>query len=344
MKAWRVVRYARPVEALELADLPAPEPGPGQVRVHSHAGALNFNEVDGCHGRYLTVNPPLPYTLGMELVGRVDATGPGEQAWLGRRVIAVGHSATGAHAEQVVCDADMVFDAPGSLDDLQAAAFYFPFHVAHVALIERGQLRAGETVLVHAGAGGVGSAAVQIAAATGARVIATAGSPAKLELCRELGADVAIDYRSTDFVDAVLEATGDAGVDVCCDLVGGETTERTYRCMAAGGRLMLAGFSGDIGAEDRPAPAPRPILFGNFSVGGVLLSYRRQPLPVRGRPLAVRPLARTTGEAVQAHLVELLDQGRIRPVIGRTADYADLPAELERMEARQTTGRTVLRW
>jgi NADPH2:quinone reductase len=278
----------------------------------------------------------------MELLGVVEAAGPGSEAWLGRRVVATASGARGAHAERVVADSAMVFDAPPSLDDAAAAAFFFPFHVAHLALVERGMLRAGESLLVHAGAGGVGSAAVQLGTALGARVFATAGAPEKLRLCRELGAELALDYRHQDFAEAVLEATGGRGVDVVCDLVGGKTTEQGFRCIALGGRCVLAGFSGGIEAEDLGI-APRPVIFGNFSLAGVMLAYVEDPLPVK-RATGWNLFARRTGERVHADLIELLAGGRIRPVVGRTAAYADLPAELERLEARQTVGRTVLRW
>ncbi len=230
MKAWRVVRHGRPTEALSLDEVAEPEPGPGQIRVRVASSVCNLNEVDGCYGRYRTVDPELPYTLGMEAVGVVDAAGPGAQALVGRRVMACGAGATGAHAEAVVGDAAMAFRCPDSLTDEDAAAFYFPFHVAWVSLIERGRLLAGETALIHAGAGGVGgSAAIQLAKAQGARVIATAGSAAKVDFCRELGADVAIDYSTGDFTGAVRDATEGRGVDVACDLVGGEVTTATMQ-------------------------------------------------------------------------------------------------------------------
>jgi len=319
-----------------------PEPGAGQVRVRSLAGVLNWNEIDGCHGRYRTVDPPLPYTLGMEVLGRIAAVGPGAEAWLGRRVVATASGALGAHAEEVIADAAMVFDAPEALDDSHAAAFFFPFHLAHLALFERGGLRAGESLLVHAGAGGVGSAAVQLGVAQGARVFATAGGPEKLRLCRELGAELAIDYRSEDFAAAVLDATGGRGVDVVCDLVGGETTRRSFPAIALGGRCILAGFSSGIEAEDTGI-VPRPVLFGNLSLAGVMLAYVEDPAPVK-RATGWNFFPRSAGLRVHAHLGELLAAGRIRPIVGRTASYAELPVELERMEERRTLGRTVLRW
>jgi len=341
MKAWRVVRSARPSEALELLDVEVPTPGPGQVRAHVSASACNLNEVDGCYGRYKTVDPDLPYTLGMEAVGVVDAVGEGAEAFLGRRVMLTGVGATGAHAEYTLGGQEMVFDCPESLDDVSAAAFYFPYHVAYVSLIERGRLAAGETALIHAGAGGVGSAAIQLAKSQGARVIATAGSAAKLDFCRELGADVAIDYTQGDFTQAIADATDGQGVDVACDLVGGEVTKNTMKVMAYNGRLMLTGFSGGIEAEDEAGLLPRPIIFGNFSVSGVLMTYGD---PDAFGLVGIHVVPRSRGEAIHADLLSRLEAGEIRPIVGRRAAYSELPQELERMERRETMGRTILDW
>jgi len=342
MKAWRVHRYGEPADALTVDEVPEPEPAPGQVVVATATTPLNFNEIDGCHGRYRTVDPPLPYTLGMEVVGEVVRAGPGADGWVGRRALATATGAFGAHAERVLADADMVFDAPAALDDVDAAAFFFPFHVAWLAVVERGHLEAGQTLLVHAAAGGVGSAAVQIGAALGARVVAAASTEEKRALCRTLGADVTVDARAGDFAEQVLEATGGRGVDVVCDLVGGDTTTRTFPVVAFGGRHVLAGFSGGIEAEDLGI-VPRPIVFGNFDLCGVMLSYRSDPLTAK-RYSGFNLFSRGDGERVHAELVQLLDAGRIRTVVGRTAPWTELPAELARLARRETTGRTVLRW
>ncbi|MBJ20627.1 MAG: alcohol dehydrogenase [Deltaproteobacteria bacterium] len=341
MKAWRVVRKARPIEALELLDVDRPEPGPGELRAHVATTACNFNEVDGCHGRYQTVDPPLPYTLGMEAVGVVDAVGEGAEAWLHHRVMLTGVGATGAHAEYVIGGQEMAFDCPDTLDDVEGAAFYFPFHVAYVSLIERGRLRAGETALVHAGAGGVGSAAIQLAKAQGARVIATAGSAEKLDFCRKLGADVAINYRDGDFSAAISDATQGRGVDVACDLVGGEVTRKTMGCMAYGGRLMMTGFSGGIEAEDESGLVPRSIIFGNFALVGVLMAYGD---PDKYGRIGIHVVPRERGEAIHDALLDLYARNQIHPVVGRRASFAELPQELERMERRETMGRTILDW
>ena len=341
MQAWRVLGKGRPTEILALQEVDSPIPRAGEVRIQTRATACNLNEVDGCYGRYKTVDPPLPYTLGMEAVGIVDATGPGLESWQGRRVMLTGTNATGAHAQSVVGQVDMAFECPEKLSDIEAAAFYFPFHVAALSLVERGRLVAGETVLVHGGAGGVGSAAIQLAIAEGARVIATAGSSEKLDRCRELGADVAIDYREGDFADAVLEATDKGGVDVVCDLVGGAVTKESMRCLAYGGRLMLTGFSGGIEAEDESGLLPRPIIFSNASVAGVLMAYGDPDL-LKGTGINLVSRERALG--IESRLEAHLEAGRIRPIVGRRVSYTRLPEELERMERRETMGRTILDW
>jgi NADPH2:quinone reductase len=343
VRAWRVTKHGRPSDALRLDDIPVPEPSAGEVRVRTTSTVCNFNEIDGCRGRYLTVDPPLPYTLGMEVLGEVVATGPGAQQWLGRRVVATATNAYGAHAEEVLVSADMTFDAPDELDDVDAAAFFFPFHLAHLGLHERGNLRTGETVLVHAAAGGVGSAAVQLAVAAGARVIATAGGDAKLALCRELGAEVVVDYRKDDFVEAVFAATDDRGADVCFDGVGGEVMDRSLSCLARNGRHLIIGFASGIEAEDRASVTGRTLCFGNIALVGVMLSYRSAP-PARTGGLNVNQMPRRVGDHVHEQLVGLLRAGRIRPVVGRTVPFDELPAALDEMEDRATIGRVVVRW
>ena len=342
MRAWRVHRYGLPSEALRLDRIDVPEPGPGEVRVKTSAMALNYNEVDGCHGRYLTVNPPVPYTLGMEVTGTVDTAGPGAEGWVGRRVIACAKGAYGGYAECVIADAGMVFEAPAQLDDTQAAAFYFPFHLAWLGLHQRGELKAGETVLIHAGAGGVGSAAIQLARAAGARVLATAGGPMKTAKCVELGADAAIDYRAGDFVPAVLAATEGRGVDLVFDGVGGAVTEASLRCLALYGRLMMIGFAGGIEAEDQPMPTPRMIMFGSVSLIGVMLAYSADPGMENPAPgIHIQP--REVGETVQRALEALLSAGRIKPFVGKVVSFEELPAALDEMDQRLTMGRTVVR-
>jgi NADPH:quinone reductase-like Zn-dependent oxidoreductase len=348
MRAWQVVRYGAPTKALELRQVSEPLPGDGEILVRTTASALNYNEVDGCYGRYLTINPPLPYTLGMECVGEVLAAGAGADGWVGRRVTASGRGATGAHADLVAGSTAMAFAAPDQLDDIEAAAFFYPFHLAHLGLHERGRLAAGETVLVHAAAGGVGSAAVQLAVAAGARVMATVGSDDKAALVKKLGADLVVNYRTDDFVTQVLDATGGMGVDVCFDGVGGGTTMRSLRCLGRGGRHLSVGFAAGIEAEEVPTVSGRALCFGNFDLVGVILAYVEPavvpfvsdfvPVPVP----RFNPPTTEVGRQVQDHLVELLAAGSIHPVVGATVPFDHVPAALEDMESRRTVGRTVV--
>jgi len=316
--------------------------------VRTTASVLNYNEVDGCHGRYLTINPALPYTLGMECVGEVVAVGEGADRWLGRRVTASGTGATGAHADLAVCPTAMTFEAPEQLTDVEAAAFFYPFHLAHLGLHERGRLQPGETVVVHAAAGGVGSAAVQLAVAAGARVIATVGNADKVEIVTGLGAHVVVNYRERDFADVVLGETSGAGADVCFDGVGGDIMMQSLRCLGHGGRRLVVGFASGIEAEEVPMISGRVFCFGNFDVLGVILAYVDDDVvPVATSYVAVpvprfNPPSATEGEQVQAHLLELLNAGAIRPIVGRTLPFDDLPQALEEMESRTTTGRLVL--
>lgn len=348
MRAWQVVRHGRPSEALELADVDPPNPGPGQILVRTRASVLNFNEVDGCHGRYLTINPPLPYILGMECVGEVVAAGPGEEHCLGRQVTSSGFGAVGAHADLVLASAAMTFDIPPGLSDAEAAAFFYPFHLAHLGLFERGRLQAGETVLVHAAAGGVGSAAVQLAVAAGAEVIATVGSDAKADLVRNLGAQHVVNYRKADFADVALEITRSRGVDVCFDGVGGEVMLQSLRCIARGGRHLTIGFASGIEAEEVPLVTGRMLCFGNFDMLGVILAYTPPEIAGRiaggsGMPVPrFNPPTTDIAKRVQEHLLSLLAAGKIRPIVGGEAPFEQLPQALEAMEARRTTGRIVL--
>jgi NADPH:quinone reductase len=342
MRAWRVHEFGEPQEALQLDEVPAPTPGPGEVLVRVAATTLNFNDVDGVRGRYRTVRPPLPYTPGMEVLGTVEGAGEGATDRIGRRVVAIPGGAFGGYAEFAVGPSAMAFEMPpqSALPDTPAAALYFPFHLSWLALHERARIQAGETVLIHAAAGGIGSAAVQLASLVGARVIATAGSAEKLDLCRSLGASVAINYRETDFADAVLEATDGRGVDVAFDSVGGEVTTKTFRCMAFNGRHLLVGFASGIEAEDEGI-VPRPVLFGNFSLFGVCHAYVDDPAALKAMTGYNFP-SHADGERVHAAILELVLDGSLRPVVGSEIAFDDLPRALQSMADRRTTGRNVV--
>jgi len=342
MRAWRVHRYGSPSEALSLDEIEAPEPGPGEVRVRVSATVLNWNDIDGCYGRYETVKPEVPYVLGMEVVGRVEAAGDGAEEWLGQRVMTTPRAATGGYAEFAVAPVSMTFRVPDAMSDADAAAFYFPYHVSGVGLLERARLSAGETVLVHAGAGGIGSAAIQLGKAVGATVFATCGSEEKAEFCLQLGADFAIDYSRQDFAEVVLEETGGHGVNVVLDTVGGEVTEKSWRCIGLHGRHLIAGFSGGIELEDEKWMTLRPLVFGNFNLMGVIMSYAEDPTVIK-RAAGFNFLPLADARAMHERLLGWYESGALRSVIAGTVGFDEVPRGLEVLEQRKVLGRLVVR-
>jgi NADPH2:quinone reductase len=341
MRAWRAVEHGTPRDVLRLDEVDVPAPGDGEVLVRADAATLNFNDIDGIYGRYRTVPIPAPYVPGMEVLGTVEAAGAGAERFVGTRVVAIPSGAHGGYAEYAVAPATMTFEMPDTIPLPEAAAILMPFHLAALSLYVRAGLRDGETVLIHAAAGGVGSAAVQLSKAVGARVIALAGSAEKAHFCAQLGADVALDTSTADFVTATLDATGGRGVDVAFDTIGGEITTRTFECMAFGGRHVLAGFASGIEAEDE-GMVPRPILFGNFSLVGVCLAYVDDPLAVK-QAVGSNFLSRADDDALHARVLELVGAGTVRPVVGLDVPFEELPIALDAMEQRRTVGRIVVR-
>ena len=341
MRAWQVHEYGEPAAVLHLDEIDAPEPGPGEVRIRVEATTLNFNDLDGIRGRYATVRVEPPYVPGMEVLGRVDAAGEGADAWVGRRVVAIPSGAYGGYAELAVAPTAMSFAMPDDMPLPDAAAIYMPFHLAWLAVHERAQLRAGETMLVHAGAGGAGSAAIQLGVQAGARVIAVAGGKRKTGFCKDLGAARVVDHLEEDFVDIALAETGGRGVDVAFDSVGGDTTVRTFRCMAFNGRHLLVGFASGIEQEDEGI-VPRPVLFGNFSLVGVCHAYIDDPVAFKAMTGGFNFPAHADGERLHAELLAMFERGDIRPVVDRTVPFDQLPAGLEAMAARETIGRVVV--
>ena len=283
----------------------------------------------------------MPYIPGMEVHGTVERGGPGTDDWVGRTVVGIPAMAFGGYAEYAVVPAAMAFVMPESIALPDAAAIFMPFHLAWLALYERAQLRRDEILLVHAGAGGAGSAAIQLGVHAGARVLATAGSPAKLDLCRELGADLAIDHRDGTVAEQVLAATDGRGVDVAFDSIGGATTLETFRCMGFNGRHVLAGFAAGIEAEDEGI-VPRPVLFGNFSLVGVCHAYVDEPVTFKQLTGFNFP-SHADGEQLHARLCGLFERGVLRTVVGADLPFTELPSGLAAMERRETVGRLVVR-
>jgi NADPH2:quinone reductase len=243
----------------------------------------------------------------------------------GTRVIATPPLPRGGYAERVAVPESSVFPIPDSMPFEKAAALPITYQTAHVALHHRARLEAEETILVHAGAGGVGSAAIQISKAAGARVIATAGGPEKVEVCSDLGADVAIDYREENFVEVVKEATEGRGAEVIFDPVGGDVFDGSRRCVAFEGRIVIIGFAGGRIAE---APTNH-VLVKNYSVVGMHWGLYTRVMP---------GLIRSTHE----DLMRLYEAGEIDPLISGTVPFEELPKALKKLGSRGTYGKTIM--
>lgn len=312
MRAWRVHELGDPKDVLKLEEIEEPSPKNGEVVVEVEAAALNFFDILMCRGEYQE-RPELPFPPGGEVAGTAD----------GRRVIATPFPA-GGYSEKVVVSEDALFPIPNSLPFEEAAAMHIIFQTAYFALHRRANLSEGETVLVHAGAGGVGSAAIQLAKAAGARVVATAGGEEKVEVCRRLGADFAIDYREEDFIPAVKEATEGRGADVVFDPVGGDVFDGSRRCVAFEGRIVIIGFAGG-----RIADAPtNHALIKNYSVVGLHWGLYNKTKP---------ELVRKTHE----ELMRLYEAGDISPLIHSVVPFEDVPDALVELGGRKTHGKLV---
>lgn len=344
MRAWRLHEYGQPLDVLRLDEVPVPEPEAGEVRVAVQGIPLNFNDHDRITGVNMMVRPELPYSPGMEVMGVVEACGAGTEEWMGRRVVATTKQAFGGFAEKALCPTSAMFEMPEDIPLPGAAALYFPFHLAWLGLIDRAHLQSGESVLVHAAAGGAGSAAVQLAKDAGARVIATASTPEKLDLARELGADVALDYTDEGWADAVLAETNGKGVDVVFDSVGAAVWEPSLKALAYDGRFVMLGFASDKAVVDEPTLVPRRIALANMSLCGVMLNYQGPDMVSMIKGAMGWSVAPTElGARITAEIVERVRAGRLRPVVGREVAFEDLPAAIDDLANRRTVGRIVVR-
>ena len=324
MKTWSVTKLADPQEALELIEKPKPEPGPDEVLVKVEAAALNFFDILQCQGKYQE-KPPLPFTPGAEIGGIIEAVGEGADFKIGQRVLATPLLPNGGLAEWTCVKSEGIFPIPDSLSFSEAAAMFITYQTAYFALHRTARLQTGEVLLVHAGSGGVGSAAIQLGKAAGAIVIATAGSDEKTEICKQLGADQVINYRTEDFVSIVKEATNGKGANVIFDPVGGDTFDRSRKCIAFEGRLLVIGFAGG-----RIADAPtNHALIKNYSIVGVHFGLFRNLMPK---------------EVMKAHLelMDLFEQGAIKPLIYEELPFERVPDALDLLGDRKTYGKLVV--
>lgn len=322
MRAWRVQTLAEPAQALSLDEVPVPVPAAGEVLLRIRAVAANFPDVLLCRGEY-QVKPELPFSPGIEAVGTIAALGEGVTGFaLGDRVLG---SKIGLLSEYAVIVADDVWHAPESLDDTAASGLTVAYQTAWFGLHRRARLEAGESLLVHAAAGGVGLAAVQLGAAAGATVIGVVGSEAKAAVVRAAGASTVLIRGVDDLVAGVKEATGGRGVDVVFDPVGGDAFTASTRCIAFEGRIIVVGFAGGT-IQELPAGH---VLVKNYSVLG--LHWGLYP---RVRPDLI--------ELARAELSRLAADGVIAPVVDHVVPFDRAPEALTALAGGATVGRVVI--
>ncbi|HNQ56908.1 MAG: NADPH:quinone oxidoreductase family protein [Burkholderiales bacterium] len=322
MKALLCAEYG-PLEKLAVEDMPSPTAGPGQVVVDVKAAALNFPDALMVQGLY-QVKPPLPFSPGAEVAGLVKAVGQGVQGLkAGDRVI--GFPGTGGFAEECAVAAGKIMPLPENMDFATGAALVLTYGTSLHALQDCGRLQPGETLLVLGAAGGIGAAAVEIGKAMGARVIAAASNGDKLALCRQLGADETINYSREELRQRALALTGEKGVDVVCDPVGGGYTEPALRALAWRGRLLIVGFA----AGEIPKIPLNLALLKERSLIGVYWgdSVRHDP---RGHMRNMQ------------QLMAWFAEGKVRPVVSERFPLARAPEAMRRLLDRQVKGKVVI--
>jgi NADPH:quinone reductase len=323
MKAW-LCETLDGIGAMRWQDLPTPEPKAGEVRIVVKAASLNFPDLLIVEGKY-QFKPPLPFVPGGEFSGIVDAVGDGvRHLQPGDHVAAVG--STGGFSTHACVAASQVLPVPADFSFDDAAAFAFTYGTSHHALMDRAALQAGETVLVLGAAGGVGTAAVQIAKAAGARVIAAVSNDDKAQLCRRIGADDTINYTTESLRDSLKTLTGGKGPDVVYDPVGGEYAEQAFRSIAWRGRYLVVGFA--AGGAIPALPLNLALLKGASIVGVFWGDFvRREP--------------KTSAQGM-AQLMQWHREGKVKPVIDCRLAMSELPAAYARMGTRRVLGKVLM--
>ncbi len=311
------------VDALTWKEMPTPQPQAGEVLIEIKAASLNFPDILIVQNKY-QMKPALPFVPGSEYAGVVAALGAGVTSLkVGQHVACL--AGTGGFGTHTIAQADRCMPLPPGFSFVDAAAFIMIYATSHHALIDRGQLKAGETVLVLGAAGGVGTSAIQIAKALGARVIAAASTDEKCELCKSIGADATINYQKENLREAIKALTDGKGPDIIYDPVGGDFAEPAFRSIAWRGRYLVVGFaSGPI-----PALPFNLALLKGASIVGVFWGdfARREPKANAG---------------MMAELGQWYGQGKIKPVIDSTMPMADLKAAYAHMGSRGVKGKLVM--
>lgn len=324
MKAWRIGSLGEPQDVMRLEEVPDPTPGAGQLVVKVLASPANFPDVLMCRGLY-QVKPELPFTAGVELCGEVVALGDGVEGFqVGDRVIGGGSLPYGGFGELALMDAATTFPAPEALTDAEASSLYIGYQTGWFALHRRAHIQPGETLLVHAAAGGVGSAAIQLGKAAGATVIGVVGGPEKAAVAKQLGADVVIDRHTEDFVKVVKEVTGGKGADVIYDPVGGDTYDRSTKCIAFEGRILIIGFAGGRIQE----AALNHALIKNYSIVGLHWGLYNM-------------LGPELVKECHRELTRMAAEGSIKPLVSEELPLDEVADGVQRLADGTTVGRVV---
>jgi NADPH2:quinone reductase len=322
MLAWQTMQFGKFEDVLHLQSCALPRTSSDATVVKVKAIGLNYLDILAIAGKYQEKGT-LPFIPGVEAAGQVVEAGSGAAFQVGDRVMTFGKAAC---AEYMVPEPENTFIVPENMTDEEAAAFQLTYQTAHMALIHRAGLQAGEWLLVHAGAGGVGSAAIQIGCARGAKVVATAGSDEKLEICRRAGAELAVNYREDSFCKVVQKVTEGRGADVIFDPVGGPVFEQSTRCIAFEGRIVTIGYASGI----IPSITANRILLKNMDVIGLFWGNYRYHDPRRIKQ-------------TQSELNQLWSAGKIRPIIYRQYAFDDYPEALSALAGRKSFGKVVLK-
>ncbi|UKY51382.1 NAD(P)H-quinone oxidoreductase [Streptomyces inhibens] len=311
-------------EALVWAEVPDPQPAQGEVLIEVAASAVNRADLLQRQGFYDPPPGSSPYP-GLECSGRIIEVGPGVHGWaVGDEVCAL--LAGGGYAEKVAVPAGQVLPVPAGLDLVTAAALPEVTCTVWSNVFMIAHLRPGETLLVHGGASGIGTMAIQLAKAVGARVAVTAGGPEKLARCAELGADILIDYREQDFVQEIRKATDGKGADVILDIIGAKYLQRNVKALAISGRLAIIGLQGGVKAELNLA---------------ALMAKRAA---ITGAGLRARPLSEKAAivAAVREHVWPLISNGQVRAIVDRSLPMADAAEAHRVVDASAHVGKVVL--
>jgi NADPH2:quinone reductase len=318
MKAIQVHKFGGP-EVLEVHEIPKPKPGPGQILVRVRAAGVNPYDTYMRNGTY-AIKPPLPYTPGSDAAGTVEAVGEAVKKFRGGERVYTAKTLSGAYAEYALADESQLYALPEKISFAQGAGLWVPYGTAYTALHHHARARAGEAVLVHGASGGVGTAAVQIARATGMTVIGTAGTVRGMELVEKEGAHRVFDHTKAGYADEILKATDGRGVDVVLEMLANVNLATDLKLLALEGRVIVIGNRGEITIN------PRELMSKRSSVRGFTL------------------WAATEREAAEIHaaIAEGLENGTMRPIVGKELPLKDAPRAHQEVLAPGAYGKIVL--